>query len=183
MLKAIKQTQNKNTTTSYQSQTSPTIKLEQKPITKQTKQRLKHEQRVRKRPVLDTNMLSTLKDIVRDIRDAVKEAYLSGIEEGFRRAREPNEENIIISIWNSEPSGVKLSNLVLIFGRENSNKIQRILLHLEQKGVLMRDRNRWWHINPRRIENILREYGIEFTFEEVMVIRQRLKNRFNGVIQ
>jgi len=129
----------------------------------------------RKKPALD---LTAIKEALRDIiQEALQEVYRKGLEEGLRRAREVSEENIVRAVWNSEPSGVKLSNLTLVFGKNNANRIQQILLNLERRNILVRDRNRWWHVNPLYAEQILAHYGIQFTQEELEAVKRRLRNR------
>ena len=170
LLEAIKKAQARAGAGS-QSGTSPATP----PATAKPKRKRAKRERKPAKPALDVDALrGVLKDIVRE---AVQEAYLRGLEEGIRRAREPTEENIIRTVWNSEPSGVKLSNLCLVFGRERSNEVQQKLLELEARSILVRDRNRWWHVNPRHAETILAHYGIEYSDEELRAIRRRLRNR------
>jgi len=142
----------------------------------ETKPKKKKKKKVRSgtRVVPDGYLTISREELQRMLEEAVKK----GLEEGFRRAREPNEKNVVLAIWNSEPSGVKLSNLAIVFGRENAAQVQRILETLRNKNVLVKDRNNWWHINPRFINVILAHYQIEFDMDDIQLIRTRLKKRF-----
>jgi len=145
--------------------------ITQKPKTTKTKSRPKKVQVKRERIKSETIVIT--KD---ELRELLKEA----VREGIKIAREPNPRNVVEAIWNSEPSGVKLSNLVIVFGREKAKEIQNALDDLLRRNIIVKDRNGWHHINPLAIEAVLNHYGIPYNNDEPATVRTRIRHRFGS---
>lgn len=93
--------------------------------------------------------------------------------------RELNEQNIVLTVWDSETGGVKVNILALVFGRHKLREIRSLVQNLVQRRILIRDRNWWIHINPYFAKQVLEHYGIPFDDREVEMTMKDVAKRID----